>query len=71
MQHYADNFIPVLRPGYPVIHEHTPETPFCPDRACPCHKNDAASRAKVQQFYLDGLITAQHATDIVMGKRPL
>ena len=64
---YADNFIPVLRPGYPVIHPHTPERPFCPDPACPC-KEDKEAVAKVNQLYMDGLITQQEATDIVMGR---
>jgi hypothetical protein len=69
MQPYGDNFVPILRPGYPVIHQHTPDSPFCPDHTCPCHENDAESIAKVQQWYLDGLITAQDATDIIMGRR--
>jgi hypothetical protein len=69
MHQYGDNFIPVLRPGYPVIHQHTPEHPFCPDPTCPCHEEDTESLAKVQQWYLDGLITAQDATDYVMGRR--
>lgn len=68
-QPFADNFIPVLRPGYPVIHGHTPEKPFCPDRTCPCHEMDQDSIAKVHQWYKGGLITAQDATDIIMGRK--
>ena len=66
---YGDNFIPVLRPGYPVINPHTPERPFCPDGTCPCHENEEEAKAKVHQWYLDGIITAQDATDYVMGRR--
>ncbi len=66
---YADNFIPVLRPGLPVVHKHTPDQPFCPDRTCPCHENDEEAVAKVHQWYLDGIITAQDATDIIMGRK--
>lgn len=63
---YGDNFIPVLQPGYPVIHEHTDRQPFCPDPTCPCKENTEAI-AKVHRFYLDGLITAEHANAIIMG----
>lgn len=66
---YADNFIPVLRPGAPVSHKHTPEQPFCSDRACPCHENDTESINKVQQWYLEGIITADDATDLIMGRK--
>jgi hypothetical protein len=66
---YADNFIPILRPGFPVIHDHTPDRPFCPDNSCPCHENDEKSIAQVQQWYQDGIITTDHATDIIMGRR--
>ncbi len=68
-QPFADNFIPVLRPGYPVIHGHTPESPFCPDVTCPCHELDTDAIANVQQWYKDGLITADQATDIIMGRK--
>lgn len=67
---FGDNFIPVLRPGYPVIHPHTPKRPFCPDPTCPC-KEDKEALAQVHQLYLDGLVTAQEATDIVNGRMPL
>jgi hypothetical protein len=71
MKRFADNFIPVLRPGYPVIFEHTPKTPFCPDPSCPCHEQDKEAIALVNQYYQEGLITKKHATDIVMGRMPL
>jgi hypothetical protein len=63
----GDNFIPVLCPGDLVVH--TPENPFCDDFSCPCH-DDPEAIALVNQAYQDGLITADHATDIVMGRRP-
>jgi hypothetical protein len=63
IQPYGDNFIPVV----PVDHAvHTPDTPFCPDPECPC-KEDQEAIGKVHQAYLDGIITEQDATDIVMG----
>lgn len=66
---HGDTVIPVLRPGYPVVQMHTPDNPFCSDRTCPCHEQDEASLAKVQQWYQEGLISAQDATEIVMGRR--
>ncbi len=66
MQHWGDNFIPVI----PVDHAiHTPEKPFCPDRTCPCHENDQEAIEKVNQAYRNGLITAQDATDIILGRK--
>lgn len=64
---YGDNFIPILRPGDPVAH--TPDRPFCHDLTCPCHELDRDSIAQVQQWYQEGTITADHATDIIMGRR--
>lgn len=66
IQPYGDNFIPII-PVDQVIH--TPENPFCGDPTCPCKENNAAI-GEVDQAYQDGLITAEHATDIVMGRRP-
>lgn len=66
MQHYGDNFIPIIPVDQAM---HTPETPFCVDLACPCH-DDPAAIALVNQAYQDGLITADHATDIVSGRMP-
>lgn len=62
---YGDNFIPII----PVDHAtHTADHPFCDDPTCPC-KEDGESIGKVHQAYLDGIITAQDAIDIVMGRR--
>lgn len=66
MQSWGDNFIPVI----PVDHAtHTPENPFCDDPTCPCHE-DTNDINMVNDAYQDGIITANHATDIVQGKRP-
>jgi len=64
MQHYGDNFIPII-PGDYV--EHTPDSPFCWDESCPCHEDQAAIR-HVDQAYQDGLITAEDAIRIVQGR---
>lgn len=66
---YADNFVPVLRPGYPVVYKHTPQAPFCSDRTCPCHEHDREALSQVYKWYRDGLITAPEATDIIMGRK--
>ena len=67
MNQWGDNFILLLRPGDPVVH--TQEKPFCRDRTCPCHELDRDSIAKVYQWYREGLITAQDATDIINGRQ--
>jgi len=66
MQHYGDNFIPVIPADEAV---HTSERPFCSDETCPCH-DDPDAIALVDQAYQDGLITAEHATEIVRGNMP-
>jgi hypothetical protein len=69
-QHFYDNAIPVLCPGYPVIFPHSDKQPFCPDSDCPCKENKEAI-GWVNQFYQEGLITKREAKDIIMGRRPL
>lgn len=64
MEHYADNFIPVIPGDYL---EHTGDRPFCCDASCPCHEDQDAI-ATVHQAYQDGLITADDATRIVQGQ---
>ncbi len=64
MQHYGDNFIPVI-PGEEL--EHTPEKPFCWDSACDCHEDQEAI-AHVSQQVQDGLFTSDEATDFVRGR---
>lgn len=65
MQHFADNFIPVV-PGDDAIHTET--TPFCPISSCPCHEDDGEI-ARVGQYVNDGLLTPEEATDFVLGKK--
>ena len=64
---WADNFIPVIPSVDPLIH--TPMRPFCPDQTCLCHELDREAIAQVHQLYQDGLVTAQEATDMIMGRR--
>ena len=47
--------------------EHTDCYPFCPDQTCYCHEDDEAIAA-VYQAVQDGLITAEEATDFVLGR---
>ncbi len=48
--------------------EHTVDNPFCSaDPTCPCH-DDPENIAEVDELYLEGLLTAQEATDTVNGK---
>ena len=67
MQPYGDNFIPVI-PVDELIH--TDARPFCADPGCFCHDNPEQI-ARVDQFYQDGLLTTQEATQIVKGTTPL
>lgn len=64
MNHYGDNFIPVVPSEYL---EHSPDHPFCWDTQCPCHEDQAAI-GEVHQAYLDGLVTKDEATKIVQGQ---
>jgi len=66
IHHYGDNFIPVVPVDTAI---HTPEHPFCEDASCPCH-DDPDAIAMVNEAYQDGLITADHASDIVKGIMP-
>ena len=47
--------------------EHTEEYPFCFDETCYCHEDEEAI-AVVFQAVLDGLISADEATDFVLGR---
>jgi hypothetical protein len=60
-----DNFIPVVSVDGEL--EHTDLYPFCPDITCDCHEDDEAIAA-VYQAVQDGLITAEEATDFVLGR---
>ncbi len=64
MQHYADNFIPVIPDPQPL---HTPEHPFCGDPTCPCY-GDNDNIAAINDAINDGIITADDATRIIKGK---
>ena len=46
---------------------HTSDSPFCSDPTCPCH-SDSLLLAEVCQQYEDGLLTADEATNYVLGK---
>ena len=64
MQHYGDNFIPVVPEDYSLD---TLEYPFCGDPTCPCSENtDALS--ELDQAIRDGLITLDDAARIMRGK---
>ena len=65
MQHFGDNFVPVI-PSDAVIHN--PNTPFCPVDLCPCHEDEDAI-GQVAQAVSDGLLTPQEATDFVSGRQ--
>ena len=64
LQHWGDNFIPVI-PTDNILH--TADHPFCFDPSCGCHE-DQELIAPVNQAYLNGELTSQEATNIVNGK---
>ena len=63
MEHFADNFIPVISSD--VLH--SPEQPFCYDETCGCHEDEMLI-AEVAVLVQDGLMTPEEATDFVNGK---
>jgi hypothetical protein len=63
LQHYGDNFIPVVPTNHAI---HTPERPNCSDRDCPCYDG---LKAQLQQQYMDGLVSADDATRILQGRQ--
>lgn len=63
IQHYGDNFIPVILVDNAI---HTKERPNCSDRDCPCYDD---LKAELQQHYQDGIITADDATRILDGRQ--
>ena len=64
MQHFGDNFIPVIADTKPL---HTKEHPFCGDPTCPCYE-DKEAISDLSQAIKDGLITPDDATQIIKGK---
>ncbi len=61
---FGDNFIPVI----PVDRKiHTEEQPFCGNPDCLCHE-ESDKIAQVNGWYQEGIITEQHAKDIIMGR---
>jgi hypothetical protein len=64
MQHYGDNFIPVIPDTIPI---HTKEHPFCGDPTCICYE-DKDAISDLSQAIKDGLITTDDATRIIKGK---
>jgi len=67
MQHYGDNFIPVIPVIPDTIHIHTKEHPFCGDSTCICYE-DPENITDLSQAIKDGLITADDATRIIKGE---
>ena len=64
MQHYGDNFIPVI-PDTNICH--TKEHQFCGDPTCICYEdNDAIT--ELAQAIREGLLTPDDATRIIKGK---
>ncbi len=63
MQHFGDNFIPVVPTTQPL---HTEEHPFCGDPTCPCTE-DTDALTELDQAIRDGLITPDDATRILAG----
>ena len=47
---------------------HSPATPFCPDRKCPCHCDWEAKR-KLCKAHCDGLITKAERNRIYRGSK--
>jgi len=64
MQHYGDNFIPVIPDSQPL---HTPEHPFCGDPTCICYE-DPENITELAQAVREGLLTPDDATRIIKGK---
>jgi len=64
MQHYGDNFVPVVPDAQPL---HTEEYPFCGDPTCPCSE-DKDVLTELDQAIRDDLITPDDATRIIAGK---
>jgi len=64
MQHYGDNFLPVVPDTQPL---HTKEHPFCGDPTCICYE-DPETIADLTQAISDGLLSADDATQIIEGK---
>jgi hypothetical protein len=64
MQHFGDNFIPVVPEDYTL---HTLEHPFCGDPTCPCSEN-TDTLTELDQAIKDGLITTDEATAFIQGR---
>lgn len=63
IDHYGDNFIPVVPTSVPI---HTKEHPHCSDRDCPCYDG---LKQELQQQYMDGLVSPDDATRILEGRQ--
>ncbi len=64
MQHYGDNFVPVVPDEHPL---HTQEQPFCGDPTCICY-GDKDNIAAINDAINAGTITADDAQRIVKGE---
>lgn len=60
---YGDNFIPVVPTDHAI---HTAKRPRCSSRDCPCYDG---LKQELQQYYLDGLVSAEDATRILEGRQ--
>jgi len=64
MQHYGDNFLPVVPEDNPL---HTAEHPFCYNDTCGCHEDETLV-TDVLDAYSNGLLTSEEAAHTVAGK---
>ena len=57
---------------YPILdgtdwREHCPGHEFCTDMSCPCHQ-DPDNLDELNEYYQEGLVSAQDADNIYRGK---
>lgn len=65
MQHYSDNFIPIILMEDDLLH--TNNHPFCSVDSCMCHEAPELLTT-VGQAVTDGLFTSNEATNFIQGK---
>jgi hypothetical protein len=64
MEHYGDNFIPIVPSDYL---EHDLNTPFCWNDGCICREDQAAIDA-LNEAYQGGLVTSDERDTIYHGR---
>jgi hypothetical protein len=64
MQHYGDNFVPVV-PDEHLLH--TQEQPLCGDPTCLCYE-DNDTLAAIHDAIIAGTITAHDAQRMIKGQ---